>query len=986
MLIGAGNVVKGGVTLSKPVPSPASVVTSSGSVNEGSSITFTSTSVGVPDGTTLYWSMYGYGSATSDADFDSVTGSFTVVNGVGTFPVDIIADNLTEGAQSFSVAVRTESISGAIIGISDTVIINDTSVNRPHWTDGDATATGEIVTYRYYKFHITKTRNMPPTLNATQISELIILNGSNRLPGGTASNPDGHTGENEGPDKALDGYYDNKICDQYFTTNGNSSTIIVDYTSAQSSNGFTFAVANDSPSRDPVRWTFEGSNDGSTWTVLHEQLNDAAFEYQRNRLAGTVFNYQVHGSAAFVESEGDYLSVAAGSQFNLGTTWTIEFWLKANAPSTSANGGIWGLLNQVGWDCTNAINIALSDGKLCVGQGGQYSDVRFTEPNPGIPESITSFSGGGSWEINQGSNIATTGGTGTGLTVDVAAAGSGYAGAVYIHTPGTGYSNGDVITAVSGDSYVSFTIYVAPPEWTHIAIVNNAGTQKLFYNGVEQIKVSGNYSTANYTNSTDPLYIGRLGPHNAGTLNGSMTNLRITNTAIYSSNFYPPDLKPAKIAGTKLLWTPTDQSLTTDNSDSAAAITNHGAVYSVEYPPADNIACSSYFNGSSYYQVGRSRLSVTATMPSGNATLPGDVSGSYVYCVNAALAAQVGDTFTADGQTCTIAEVRSVADNLIFVGFTPRITVGAINSSDTIVFSPVQPWNLGTTWTVEWWSKANHDTSDRIHTVVCQQPGVGIDIFYDQTTIAISNGSGGYIRTSGAHTEPTVGVWTHVAVVNNAGTLAVYYNGVAQTLDSYVGPSWTNTSASLAVGERGVNGDTGAVNGFQYFNGKLADIRITNTAVYTEDFIPDQPITRLTGHTKLLLNPTFKTVYGVDAGDLALPISNRAVSYNVDYPVPIVYGNAITTTVTGDAGSYSLSYTNNGAPIGSITVKDVPTYGSINIVDKTLVYIAPCYQGEFNSYTQKYEGSEIDNFSLYFKGLGYSTTIVPVSITINHSG
>ena len=166
-------------------------------------------------------------------------------------------------------------------------------------------------------------------------------------------------------------------------------------------------------------------------------------------------------SLDFVESQGDYLQVAGSSDFNLGTTWTIEFWLKANAASETASGGIWGLVNQVGWSTTNAIVVALSDNKLVFLSvaNNANDDVRYTEPTPG--------------------------------------------------------------------------------RWTHVAISNNAGTQKVFYNGSEQTRVSGNVGTASYTNGTDPVRIGRLGPANGGTLDGKMALVRISNTAKYSATFTP---------------------------------------------------------------------------------------------------------------------------------------------------------------------------------------------------------------------------------------------------------------------------------------------------------------------------------------------------------------------------------------------------------------------------------------------------------------
>jgi hypothetical protein len=166
-------------------------------------------------------------------------------------------------------------------------------------------------------------------------------------------------------------------------------------------------------------------------------------------------------SLEFVENQNDNLLVAGSSDFNLGTTWTIEFWLNANAASSTAGGGIWGLFNQDGWSATNSIVVALSDNKLVFlsRAWNANDDVRYTEPTPG--------------------------------------------------------------------------------RWTHVAIATNAGTQKVFYNGSEQTRVSGNEGSAEYTNGSSPLRIGRLSPPNGGTLNGKMALIRISNTAKYSAPFTP---------------------------------------------------------------------------------------------------------------------------------------------------------------------------------------------------------------------------------------------------------------------------------------------------------------------------------------------------------------------------------------------------------------------------------------------------------------
>ena len=217
--------------------------------------------------------------------------------------------------------------------------------------------------------------------------------------------------------------------------------------------------------------------------------------------SSTKAKYLPPSSLVFVENQGDYLEAAGSSDWNLGDTWTIEFYLNADAASATAQGGIWGLLNQVGWSTTNAIVVALSDNKLVYlsRAWNANDDVRYTEPTPG--------------------------------------------------------------------------------QWTHVAIANDAGTQKVFYNGAEQARVSGNVGSASYTNGSSPLRIGRLGPANGGTLNGKMALVRISNTAKYTAPFTPTTTYGVE-ADTKLFL-----SLTTPLVDSMShSITNNGVTTSIDVP------------------------------------------------------------------------------------------------------------------------------------------------------------------------------------------------------------------------------------------------------------------------------------------------------------------------------------------------------------------------------------------------------------------
>jgi hypothetical protein len=454
--------------------------------------------------------------------------------------------------------------------------------------------------------------------------------------------------------------------------------------------------------------------------------------------------------------------------WNLGTTWTIEFWIYMNYGSndnTHIQGGIWGLLNQTGWGATNSINIGLASGYLQVAGISSSAQYRaFIEPTP--------------------------------------------------------------------------------QQWVHVAIVNNAGTQSVFYNGIQQVQVNGDYGDGNYSNSTSPLYIGSLNSGNS--FDGKLTNLRITDTVVYTANFNPPTVLPTRITNhTRLLWTPTDAALATDTSDDPHTITNTGVTYSSSYPAANSTRGSADFDGSTnrYYRV------------------PG---GSHL--------------------------------------------------------------QLGTTWTIEWWQKSAAVTAGNgnLYAVMGQAPDGGrIDIYYQSGSLKVQNG-----QTLCA--EPAIDEWVHVALVNNAGVGTVYYNGVAQGATGNFG-NYGQTQ-DLYIGKRGNNA-------FQYFNGKLTNIRILDSAFYGSNFSPDQLPTVVAGHTKLLLRPTVDTIYGVDEGNLGLAISSSGATYSADYaPVKNTYTARTWDENDGYAGGYSSNAIN-------VKISDYPDI--VNVPNGATVVLTGQASGTF---------------------------------------
>jgi hypothetical protein len=198
--------------------------------------------------------------------------------------------------------------------------------------------------------------------------------------------------------------------------------------------------------------------------------------------------------------------------------------------------------------------------------------------------------------------------------------------------------------------------------------------------------------------------------------------------------------------------------------------------------------------------------------------------------------------------------------------------IGLLNYIE--VTGTTSDWALSTTWTIEFWSNCAQASSGAPLTIMSQNIGGGaIDIHYLSGSLTVNND-----RVLCA--EPTPGIWTHVALVCDGGNgLTVYYNGASV----YTGLAYGlgNNSDTLVIGKR-------AQNNFQYFNGHLAGIRITNTAVYTGTFNPltvALPPAKIAG-TRLLINSTVGASV-VDSSNSAHTLVNGSVATSEYYPPTI---------------------------------------------------------------------------------------------------
>ena len=184
-----------------------------------------------------------------------------------------------------------------------------------------------------------------------------------------------------------------------------------------------------------------------------------------------------------------------------------------------------------------------------------------------------------------------------------------------------------------------------------------------------------------------------------------------------------------------------------------------------------------------------------------------------------------------------------------------RLTSGTalgFNGTDNryvIVADNLANWNLGNNWTIEWWQKIPEGV-DGFLSVLCQDANVptysGIDVFVNAGSIQMFNAG---LQFSEA--PATRGQWNHIAIQKNSATgiISAYINGISRSVSgSHSGTIAPSSPMNVCIGSRTYDG--GANFYGQYFNGQLSNIRISNTARYSETFTP--PTTVVTDAGTLL--------------------------------------------------------------------------------------------------------------------------------------
>jgi len=463
-------------------------------------------------------------------------------------------------------------------------------------------------------------------------------------------------------------------------------------------------------------------------------------------------------------------------------------------------------------------------------------------------------------------------------------------------------SGTSVLSNLYGAGSTTYTSTVPINTWTHIAMVRSGTTVNIYING-----------TASTTTDTQSGTIGNSGYLNIGAddsgatlFAGRITSFRVVNgKAVYTTNFTPSVNPLLPITNTKLLLTElTSGDLVADTGPNKLTLTNNGSVTwnsaspftagnpttlpSPQDPPTNNglgfcmrrghtvvalntdgtVQSANWYDTYNNANLGTNIAALLRSFLPGTIVAIGTFDATGVnQDFRDCLTNYFGDTtFSNTWGGSRISQMFLAIVKPKSIGFD-----GSTNKYVTVSGS-ASDWNLSNTYTIEWWEKIvdpSYSTS-HFYSVLCQAADATvIDCYHANGEIGCFNGN---VR----FTEPTVGVWNHIAIQKDGTTFTPYVNGVAQTLIQNTANTLSNGTYNLVIGSR--NNGAGGFYG-QYFGGYITNIRISNVARYSGSFTPSRTLVT-DANTKLALDGNL-----VDRSASAHTITNtNATTTSLQFP------------------------------------------------------------------------------------------------------
>ena len=499
--------------------------------------------------------------------------------------------------------------------------------------------------------------------------------------------------------------------------------------------------------------------------------------------------------------------------------------------------------------------------------------------------------------------------------------------------------------------------------WSHLALVRNSGTIKVYINGTESLSVSGGAAAGNL-GSSRAVNIGAYNP-GSETFNGYLDEVRITKgigSAKYNSNFdvktlyapFPSSGTPVTPpnAPTDLITGPLGQKInmiwTAPAEDNGGIITDYSIQFKADgetnwsdfaHTPSlvPAISVTGLIDGTTYsVRVGAINYIGVDAYVSENNLIPTEPAvdtnpDPYFYSTSLLLhfdgahnstsivdSSYLTKTSAAQGAKISIAKNRFGGSSMYFNGSGDYVTV------------PDHPgFDFGAEdFTIEYWE---YRLGSGTGSVMCRvRTGQGVNpwlLGHNESgtlkfymSVDYANWAFGSLSMG----SMIQNAWTHYAVVRQGNTVRTYQNGSQVSTASFTG-TLPIGGGSLSIGRYADNSDN-------YFHGYLDDIRITRGVCRYPDgttfSVPVLPYSNVAPTISAPEAPASITAYGGDASAevvFAAPPSDKAVlvSYDLEYSEDLAAPSW--TSVTSSPTRLLLHF-NKGDIRGNAKLKDYSLY------------------------------------------------------------
>ena len=178
--------------------------------------------------------------------------------------------------------------------------------------------------------------------------------------------------------------------------------------------------------------------------------------------------------------------------------------------------------------------------------------------------------------------------------------------------------------------------------------------------------------------------------------------------------------------------------------------------------------------------------------------------------------------------------------------------------------------NLGTgDFTVECWAYWSADPRSIIYDTRQSDGNSGHAIFMTSTThnVVFYDNNATVLTSAGSVKQ---GIWNHIAVVRNSGTINIFINGKKDTAQA-TGNSTNFDAHTFRIGEK-------TYGGIPNVTGNITDFRISSTPRYTADFTPPSNPLSSDANTSLLISGTDASIIDKSQGSNLKLVGNTTGS------------------------------------------------------------------------------------------------------------